>query len=65
MGSERGAELLAEVPHDADAEDDERLASFPARLAALVNGGSVTVNGVTYTNPTQITVNLTVSSGAE
>ena len=38
--------------------------SFPNRLAALVNGGGVTVNSVTYTNPTQITLNLTVAAGA-
>jgi hypothetical protein len=38
--------------------------SFPNRLAALVNGGGVTVNGVTYTTPTQITLNLTVAAGA-
>jgi hypothetical protein len=38
--------------------------SFPNRLAALVNGGGVTVNGVTYTSPTQITLNLTVAAGA-
>ncbi len=38
--------------------------SFPNRLAALVNGGGVTVNGVTYTTPTQITLNLAVAAGA-
>jgi hypothetical protein len=39
-------------------------ASFPNRLAAVVNGGGVTVNGVTYMTPTQITLNLTVAAGA-
>jgi hypothetical protein len=38
--------------------------SFPNRLAAVVNGGGVIVNGVTYTNATQITLNLTVAAGA-
>lgn len=38
--------------------------SFPNRVAAVVNGGGVTVNGVTYTNPTQITLNLTVDAGS-
>ena len=37
---------------------------FPKRIAAVVNGGDVTVNGVTYDNPTSITLNLTVSSSA-
>ena len=38
--------------------------SFPNHLAAVVNGGGVTVNSVTYTNPTQIALNLTVAAGA-
>jgi hypothetical protein len=38
--------------------------SFPNHIQASVNGGGVTVNSITYTNPTQITLNLTVSAGA-
>ena len=38
--------------------------AFPNRIAAAVDGGGVTVNSVTYTNPTSITLNLTVDSGA-
>src|SRR5207249_2423407 len=37
---------------------------FPNRLAAAVNGGGVTVNSVTYTDPTHITVYVTVSGSA-
>ena len=37
---------------------------FSNRLAAAVNGGGVTVNSVTYSSPTAITVNITVSTGA-
>ncbi|MBI1803449.1 MAG: putative Ig domain-containing protein [Ignavibacteriae bacterium] len=37
---------------------------FTNRLAASVNGGGVTVNSVTYTNPTSLTLNITVASNA-
>ena len=37
---------------------------FANRLAASVSGSGVTVNSITYTSPTQITVNLTVAAGA-
>jgi hypothetical protein len=37
---------------------------FPNRLAAAVSGTGVTVNGVTYTDPTHLTLNLAVSPGA-
>jgi hypothetical protein len=39
-------------------------AGFPHRIAAVVNGGGVTVNGVTYNNPTNITLNLSVALSA-
>ena len=39
-------------------------ASFSNHVSAVVNGGSVTVNSVTYNNPTNITLNLTVAGGA-
>jgi uncharacterized repeat protein (TIGR01451 family) len=39
-------------------------AGFPKRLSAAINGGGVTVNGVTYTDPTHCTVNLSVASSA-
>jgi hypothetical protein len=39
-------------------------ASFPNHIAATVNGGGVTVNSVTYTDPTHITLGVTVDSGA-
>jgi hypothetical protein len=38
--------------------------SFPNHLSAAVNGGSVTVNTVTYNNRTNLTLNLTVAAGA-
>jgi hypothetical protein len=38
--------------------------NFPNRLSATVNGGGVTVNSVTYNNPTNLTVNLTVAPNA-
>ncbi|MFN0242130.1 MAG: immunoglobulin domain-containing protein [Planctomycetota bacterium] len=34
------------------------------RIAATVNGGGVTVNSIAFTDPTHITLNLTVSLGA-
>ncbi len=39
-------------------------AGFPAHVTAAVNGGGVTMNSVTYNNPTNLTVNLTVASNA-
>lgn len=38
--------------------------SFPNHIQASVDGGGVTVNSITYDNPTQITLDLTVSAGA-
>lgn len=37
---------------------------FVKRIAASVNGGGVTVNSVTFTNPTSITMNISVAGGA-
>ncbi len=37
---------------------------FPNRISAAVNGGGVTVNSVTFTDPTHVTLNLTVAGGA-
>ena len=37
---------------------------YPKRIAALVNGGGVTVNSTTFTNATHITINVTVSPTA-
>ncbi|HYR83112.1 MAG TPA: Ig domain-containing protein [Terriglobia bacterium] len=37
---------------------------FPNRLSATVSGTGVTVNTVTYTNPTRITIGLTIDSNA-
>ncbi|MDB6058651.1 MAG: hypothetical protein JWO95_2495, partial [Verrucomicrobiales bacterium] len=37
---------------------------FSNRIAATINGGSVTVNSITYTDPTHITLNVTVASNA-
>ncbi|HEU0040106.1 MAG TPA: hypothetical protein VFR76_12615, partial [Verrucomicrobiae bacterium] len=37
---------------------------FSNHLAAAVNGGGVTVNSVTFSNPTNATLNLTVAAGA-
>jgi hypothetical protein len=39
-------------------------AGFSNRIAATISGNGVTVNGVTYDNPTNITLSLTVSPGA-
>jgi hypothetical protein len=39
-------------------------AGFLNRLAAVVNGGGVTVNSVTFSSPTSMILNLTVSAGA-
>jgi hypothetical protein len=38
--------------------------NFPNRPSATVNGGGVTVNSVTYNNPTNLTLNLTVAPSA-
>jgi hypothetical protein len=38
--------------------------NFLNHISAAVNGGSVTVNNVTYNNPTNITLNLTVAADA-
>jgi hypothetical protein len=37
---------------------------FSNRIAAAVSGGGVTVNSVTYTDPTHVTLNLSVSGAA-
>ncbi len=37
---------------------------FSNRLAAAVNGGGITLNSVTYNNPTNLTLNLTVATNA-
>ena len=37
-------------------------AGFPNRIAAVVNGGGVAVNSITYNNPTNITLNLTIAA---
>jgi Divergent InlB B-repeat domain len=39
-------------------------AGFPNHISATVNGGSATVNSVAYSNPTNITLNITVASNA-
>jgi hypothetical protein len=39
-------------------------AGFSNRISAVVNGGGVTVNSVTYNNPTNITLNVNVAPGA-
>lgn len=39
-------------------------ASFVKRLTATVSGTGVTVNSVTFTNPTSITLSVTVAAGA-
>lgn len=39
-------------------------AGFSNRLAAVVGGGGVTVNSITYNNPTNLTLNLSVGAGA-
>jgi hypothetical protein len=38
--------------------------NFPNHISAVVDGGSVTVNGATYNNPTNLLLNLTVDGGA-
>ncbi len=39
-------------------------AGFLNHISATVNGGSVTVNSIAYSNPTNITLNITVASDA-
>jgi Immunoglobulin domain len=39
-------------------------ASYPNRIHAAVNGGSVTINSVTYNSPTQVTLNINVDASA-
>ncbi len=39
-------------------------AGFPNHIGAIVNSGSVTVNSVTYNNPTNITLNITIGASA-
>jgi hypothetical protein len=39
-------------------------AGFPNHITASVSGGGVTVNSVTYTDPTHITLNLSVAGSA-
>lgn len=39
-------------------------ASFPNHIAATVDGGGVTVNSVTFTDPTTISLNIDVDAGA-
>jgi hypothetical protein len=38
--------------------------TFPNHLAATINGGGITINSVTYNNPTNITLGLTVAANA-
>jgi hypothetical protein len=38
--------------------------NFPSHITAAINGGNVTVNSVSYSNPSNITLNLTVAAGA-
>ncbi|HYR45193.1 MAG TPA: Ig domain-containing protein [Terriglobia bacterium] len=37
---------------------------FPNHISAAVNGGGVTINGITFNTPANITLNVTVDSGA-
>jgi PKD repeat protein len=39
-------------------------AGFSNRLSAAVNGGGVTINTITYTDPAHITLNVSVAGGA-
>lgn len=39
-------------------------AGYPNHITASVAGGSITVNSVTYNNPTNLTLNLTVAANA-
>jgi hypothetical protein len=39
-------------------------AGFPNRIAAAVSGSGVTINSVTYSNPTHVTINVSVSGSA-
>ncbi len=37
---------------------------FPSRISATVSGAGVTVDSITYTDPTHLTLNISVDSGA-
>lgn len=37
---------------------------FPNHISATVNGGGITVNSITYTDPTHIMLNVTIAPGA-
>ena len=37
---------------------------FSNRLSAVINGGGVTINSITYSDPTHLTLNVSVSGGA-
>jgi hypothetical protein len=39
-------------------------AGFSNRISAVVNGGGVAVNSISYSNPTHLTLNLSVAAGA-
>jgi hypothetical protein len=39
-------------------------AGYSNRLSAAIGGGGVTVNSIAYTDPTHVTLNLTVANGA-
>ena len=39
-------------------------ASFPNHISATVNGGGVSVNSIVFTDPTHITINVTVAANA-
>ncbi len=39
-------------------------AGYTNRISAAVNGGGVTVNNVTFTSPTSVTLNISISAGA-
>ncbi len=38
--------------------------NFPNHISAAINGGGVTVNSATYSNPTIIMLNITIANGA-
>jgi hypothetical protein len=37
---------------------------YPSRIAALISGGGITINSITFTNPTTIVLNVDVAPGA-
>jgi hypothetical protein len=49
---------------DGDAGFFDPGSGFSNRIAAAVNGGGVTINSITYNNPTNLTLNILVASGA-